>query len=138
MLCTLGLYAPLYSFSLFLPTIIHNMGYSRANAQFLSVPPYVGACVVTICVGFLADKYKQRGIFMMGCSALALVGWILLISTTQTGVQYDVVAWILVDTAGIRGKLGFGGNRAFTNTLDGLAKDSAYPWVRWHACSVAA
>lgn len=87
-LCTTGLYAPLYSFSLFLPTIIRNMGYSRINANLLSVPPYAVACCVTVTMGVLADRKKQRGIFMMGCSSLALVGWVMLISTTRTGVQY--------------------------------------------------
>lgn len=91
MLCTIGMYAPLYSFSLFLPTIIRNMGYSRINAQFLSVPPYVLACLVTIGIGFWADKKAQRGVFMMGCTCSAIIGWIMLISTTRTAVQYTGV-----------------------------------------------
>ncbi|KAH8924924.1 MFS general substrate transporter [Atractiella rhizophila] len=37
----LGLCMSLYSFSLFLPTIIANLGYSGPHAQLMTVPPYV-------------------------------------------------------------------------------------------------
>ncbi|KAK8021586.1 hypothetical protein PG990_006724 [Apiospora arundinis] len=48
MLIFMAGFAPIYSFSLFLPTIIKGMGYSANNAQLLSVPPYVFACAATI------------------------------------------------------------------------------------------
>ncbi|KAH9220811.1 major facilitator superfamily domain-containing protein [Leptodontidium sp. 2 PMI_412] len=88
MLITIGIYTAVYSFSLFLPTIIRNMGYTNVQAQLLSVPPYVLGCIVTICAGYFADKFKQRAIFMLGFSATAIVGWVMLISTTIPGVQY--------------------------------------------------
>ncbi|KAG4435372.1 hypothetical protein IFR05_009158 [Cadophora sp. M221] len=88
MLITIGIYTPVYSFSLFLPTIIRNMGYTKIQAQLLSVPPYVLGCIITICAGYFADKFKQRSIFMLGFSATAIVGWVMLISTTIPGVQY--------------------------------------------------
>ena len=33
MLITFGIYTPVYSFSLFLPTIVRNMGYSNERSQ---------------------------------------------------------------------------------------------------------
>ncbi|XMA13204.1 hypothetical protein WAI453_005995 [Rhynchosporium graminicola] len=88
MLITIGIYTAVYSFSLFLPTIIRNMGYTNVQAQLLSVPPYVLGCIITIGAGYFADKYKQRAVFMLGCSGTAIVGWCMLISTTIPGVQY--------------------------------------------------
>jgi Major Facilitator Superfamily len=86
--CTLGIYTPLYSVSLFLPTIVKAMGYTNEKSQLMSVPPYVAGCVATILGGHLADKAKQRGLFMMGFSLTAIIGFVLLISTDNPGVQY--------------------------------------------------
>ena len=46
MFITIGIYTPLYSISLFLPTIIKNMGYSNETSQLMTVPPYVGMCLL--------------------------------------------------------------------------------------------
>lgn len=84
-----GIYTPLYSVSLFLPTIILEMGYKDPNhAQLMSVPPYVAGCIATIAGGWLADRAQMRGPFMMFFCAVAIVGFIMLIATDRTAVQY--------------------------------------------------
>jgi MFS family permease len=88
MMITIGIYTPLYSVSLFLPTIVKGMGYSNHQSQLMSVPPYVVACLFTISAGWLADKYKQRGIFMLGFEAVSVVGFAMLLSTGNPVVQY--------------------------------------------------
>ncbi|CCA68001.1 related to allantoate permease [Serendipita indica DSM 11827] len=88
MIATFGIYTALYSISLFLPTIIKSMGYKDNKAQLMTVPPYVVACVFTISGGFAADRYKQRGIFMIGFCLLALTGMVMLISSANIHVQY--------------------------------------------------
>lgn len=57
----MGCDGALYAFSLFIPTIIQQMGYKNTHAQLLSVPPYAVAAVVTITVGFIADRTGKRG-----------------------------------------------------------------------------
>jgi nitrate/nitrite transporter NarK len=71
MLITIGIYTPLYSFSLFLPTIVKTLGYTNETAQLMTVPPYVIACIFCISGGFLADRHGQRGIYMIGFNLLA-------------------------------------------------------------------
>lgn len=67
MFITIGVYTPLYSYSLFLPTIVAGLGYSDPKtAQLMTVPPYIVACFVCIVAGYMADKLKTRGIFMIG------------------------------------------------------------------------
>jgi hypothetical protein len=53
---------------MFQATIIKTMGYKSIHAQLLSVPPYAVAAVVTVAVGFIADRTQQRGenIFLIG------------------------------------------------------------------------
>lgn len=81
-------YTPLYSISLFLPTIVRTLGYTNETAQLMTVPPYVVACICCISGGYLADRFQTRGVFMIGFFVCALVGLIMLISSDNAGVKY--------------------------------------------------
>lgn len=65
MLITIGIYTPLYSISIFMPTIVKGLGYSNTDAQLMSVPPYIVACAACISGGWYADRRGERGIFMI-------------------------------------------------------------------------
>ncbi|KAF2184677.1 high-affinity nicotinic acid transporter [Zopfia rhizophila CBS 207.26] len=86
-ICMAG-FCPIYSFALFLPTIIKNMGYTANNAQLMSVPPYVCACFFTIVASWVADRYRQRGIFLLGFQLVAILGFALLVSSGSSHIQY--------------------------------------------------
>jgi len=88
MVMTFGIYTPLYSVSLFLPTIVKGMGYSNAMSQLMSVPPYVAGCVVTILSGWWADRSGTRGPFMIAHNLIAILGFVCLIATDIPGVQF--------------------------------------------------
>lgn len=79
---------PLYTLSLFLPTIIKALGYTAAQAQLLTVPPYSVAFVMTLTVAIASEKTKIRAPFIMGTSALAVIGYIVLLTNTKPGVAY--------------------------------------------------
>ncbi|KAG8879740.1 hypothetical protein FRB97_001486 [Tulasnella sp. 331] len=84
----LGLLIPLYAFSLFLPTIIKGLGYSSTRAQLLSVPPYIGGCIMTILGGWYSDKYRMRGPFIIGFASIAIIGYAILLGTKSSGAGY--------------------------------------------------
>ena len=80
---------PLYTLSLFLPTIIKELGYTAAQAQLLTVPPYAVATCLTITVAVLSEKLKLRAPFIMASASLAAIGYIILLSTSdKPGVSY--------------------------------------------------
>ena len=79
---------PLYTLSLFLPTIIKNLGYTAAQAQLLTVPPYAVAFILTLTVAVASEKLKIRAPFIMGGASLAAIGYIILLSSTKAGVSY--------------------------------------------------
>ncbi|KYK59244.1 MFS transporter [Drechmeria coniospora] len=92
MLIYMGPLMPLYAFSTFLPSIIQNMSFTDKEQivknQLLSVPPYALAALLTVVVGFWSDKCQRRGVFNMGCAAIGITGFIMLMATTKPGVQY--------------------------------------------------
>lgn len=92
MLVYMGPLMPLYSFSIFLPTIIQSMSFTTPDRvirnQLLSVPPYAVAAVLTVLVGYWSDRIQRRGIFIMGSAVLAVAGFVMLTATTDPAVQY--------------------------------------------------
>ncbi|KAK3325105.1 major facilitator superfamily domain-containing protein [Apodospora peruviana] len=83
---------PLYTFSLFLPTIIKDLGYTAANAQLLTIPPYAFAFITTLTVAIYSEKFHKRAIFIIGSASFAIIGYIILLSNTnpkaRPGVSY--------------------------------------------------
>lgn len=88
MIIYMGCDMALYAFSLFLPTIISELGYSNVKAQLLSVPPYAAAAVLTILIGWIADRTKQRGLCNIGVSFLGIAGFAMLLGSDKAGVKY--------------------------------------------------
>jgi len=84
----MGADGSLYAFSLFLPSIIAGMGYKSTTANLLSVPPYAVAAVVTVAVGYIADRTQQRGYCNMVVSIFGIVGFVMLIGSGSPNVQY--------------------------------------------------
>ncbi|KAM0585923.1 hypothetical protein ACHAP6_005788 [Verticillium nonalfalfae] len=74
---------PLYTFSLFLPTIIRDLGYSSWRAQLLTVPVYAFSFATTLTVAIYSERLKQRAIFIAGSSFFAIIGYIMLLANTD-------------------------------------------------------
>ena len=80
-----------FSLAYFSPTIIRNMGYSPINTQLMSVPPYAATFVFSVAVAILSDRWGQRGYCMLLSGALAMIGYILFLTSTHTSVLYGSI-----------------------------------------------
>lgn len=85
-----GILSGLYSFGLFLPTIIAGLGYTANEAQLWSVIPYAVASVVTVCTAFLSDRFRVRGLVMLCSLPLAIVGYGVIANTNNNKVKYGM------------------------------------------------
>ncbi|KAF4599269.1 hypothetical protein EYR40_006361 [Pleurotus pulmonarius] len=110
----MGLLITAYSISLFAPTIVHQLGFSSAQAQLLTVPIFACGCCSTIVIGILSDKFNIRGPFIIGCALVSMVGYIVLYTTSTPGSGYagciiaavGVFPTVPVDLAWIGGNVG--------------------------------
>ncbi|KAF2405535.1 MFS nicotinic acid transporter-like protein Tna1 [Trichodelitschia bisporula] len=84
----MGCDGALYAFSLFLPTIISELGFKSTKANLLSVPPYALAAVLTVLVGWYADRTKARGLCNIAVSFLGIIGFCMLLGSEKAGVKY--------------------------------------------------
>lgn len=85
--CGLGM---LYSFSVFLPTIIFQMGagWSRKVVQALTIPVYFLGFTVYVVSAWYSDRIQQRGIFCVGGFLTCMVGYIFLIANQGAGLSF--------------------------------------------------
>ena len=79
---------PLYTLSLFLPTIIKELGYTAGQAQLLTVPPYAIATILTVLTAVASERTHRRAPFIMAGSSLAIIGYIILLTDNRPGVSY--------------------------------------------------
>ncbi|KAI9836808.1 MAG: hypothetical protein M1819_000973 [Sarea resinae] len=79
---------PLYTLSLFLPTIIKALHFSSARAQLLTVPPYALATTLTLLLAILSERHRLRAFLIIPSSLLAAIGYIILLSDPTPGVSY--------------------------------------------------
>lgn len=80
-----------FGFSYTLPTILVQMGYKAANAQLLTVPVYVAACLCTFGAGIYSDRRQRRSHMIIIGFSVALVALILLYTLPKNripGVRY--------------------------------------------------
>ncbi|GJE84157.1 MFS general substrate transporter [Phanerochaete sordida] len=90
----MGIIISLYSYSLFIPTIVAGLGFTGEEAQLHTVPPYVPAVVFTVLVAVVSDKVKMRGPFMLLFLPIAAAGYILAI-VAKTNLQRYVAVHLI-------------------------------------------
>lgn len=74
--------------SLFLPTILNDMGFNAIDSQGLTAPPFFVSFLVTIFSTWVADKTQQRGYTIMFLTTLGGIGYILLATVKSVGARY--------------------------------------------------
>ena len=79
---------PIYSYSLFLPTIIRGLGYQAVTAQLLTVPPNFVGFIFCLGMALGSDMMRFRGPFMLAGNVLTIIGYIMLLAGTSSAVQY--------------------------------------------------
>ncbi|KAI4603781.1 hypothetical protein KJ359_003601 [Pestalotiopsis sp. 9143b] len=86
-----GILSGLYSFGLFLPTIINALGgYTVSETQLWSVIPYAVAAICTVIVAILSDRLRIRGIMMLVTLPIAIIGYACIANVSNPHVKYGM------------------------------------------------
>ncbi|KAF2469742.1 MFS general substrate transporter [Lindgomyces ingoldianus] len=82
----------IYSFGLFLPTIINNLKFAHDpnQAQLWTVIPYAVAAVFTVFIAVLSDRLALRGVLMLFTLPIAIVGYAVISVSRNPRVQYGM------------------------------------------------
>lgn len=87
----IGIAQPFYSLALFTPTIIASLGFTNANANLLSVPPYVLGFITTLAIGWWSDRRLERGVFIIGGMIITIIGYVIQLCDVAPGVKYFAI-----------------------------------------------
>jgi len=77
--------------SYFIPSIVVSLGYEGQEAQFMTVPPYVVACVLALSVSFSADYFGEQ--MFHACIPIGVSGllYALCLAITEPTARYALV-----------------------------------------------
>ncbi|KAL4968349.1 major facilitator superfamily domain-containing protein [Aspergillus stella-maris] len=132
----------LFSFSLFLPSIIQTLGYTANEAQLLSVPPYAVASAVGVAVAFLSDHLRVRGKLILVSLPLAIIGYVLIARVSSNVTKYGLtflmasgiygsvpplLVWILNNSAGHYKRATAGAMQVCLANCGGIVAAFMYP-----------
>ena len=77
--------------SVFMPTVLYDLGWEATKAQLYSVPVYVGASAIAIIIALISDKTKMRGIWLAAFTFLGITGFSLLRWAQSETIRYMAV-----------------------------------------------
>ncbi|KAI8625126.1 major facilitator superfamily domain-containing protein [Xylariaceae sp. FL1651] len=77
--------------SVFLPTILKELGWQSLTAQYYTVPVYVAASLIAIGIAYISDKTRMRGIYLALFTFLGITGFGLLRWGTGSNLKYAAV-----------------------------------------------
>ena len=74
----------------FLPSIIHELGYTAEASQVRSIPVFIAGGVAAMATAYLTDRIRHRFSFTIFGVVIGSIGYIMLLEqqTLATGVQY--------------------------------------------------
>ncbi|KAG7530603.1 hypothetical protein FFLO_04905 [Filobasidium floriforme] len=84
--------------SYFFPTLMTTLGYSGRDAQFMTVPIYVVSLVISLAMGYNADRTNQKAWHIFAATILGAASFIVTAIVTKASVRY---AFICFGGAGI-------------------------------------
>ncbi|PVH82171.1 high-affinity nicotinic acid transporter-like protein [Cadophora sp. DSE1049] len=82
-------------FNVFLPTILSGLGYQNLHVNYMTIPVYILGAVSLLTVVYLSDKFKRRGMFIIGCLVPVIIGYLIAVGTPNQQAGYAAM-FILV------------------------------------------
>ncbi|KAI5368153.1 Putative major facilitator superfamily, MFS transporter superfamily [Septoria linicola] len=150
---------PIYSYSLFLPSIVKGLGYKNVTAQLFTVPPNFLAFLSVIAFAWTSDRIKMRGPLIGVGLSIATIGYIMQLASSENAVKYAgtffvaigafpcsplVLAWLSNNLAphttkatGLGFQVAIGNCGAFVATFTYLAEDGP-EYTTGHAINLGA
>ncbi|KAL7625286.1 hypothetical protein AAE478_004502 [Parahypoxylon ruwenzoriense] len=143
-ICAAGFFAinvTVQGLSVFMPTLLRDLGWQSLTAQYYTVPVYVAASLVAIGVGFISDKTRMRGLYLALFTFLGITGFAMLRWGSGNQLKYAAVylcavgafpggpgflSWGLNNTAGPAVRAVSGGWIVTLGTMGGILAVWAY------------
>lgn len=85
----------IFGFGTFLPTIIRGFGFSKFQANYLTIPVYFIGAVSLVIQAYFSDRLKQRALFQLVSACFVVVGYLICVGSASPVAGY-IAMFILV------------------------------------------
>ncbi|KAK4149676.1 putative major facilitator superfamily protein [Chaetomidium leptoderma] len=89
--------------SFFLPTVLHDFGWTSTDAQVHTIPVYIVAVVLSLGLSWASDALKYRYGFIIFCFVLAVVGYSMALNQEYLSRGAKYAARFLIASGGLAG-----------------------------------
>ncbi|KAL4914791.1 major facilitator superfamily domain-containing protein [Aspergillus aurantiobrunneus] len=89
-----------YAVSFFVPTIISQLGFTASDAQLLTIPLYAVAVCIQLAFTYMADRLRNRCLFVLASILPGLVGYSILLGSAHVSIQVQYFACFLITITG--------------------------------------
>lgn len=90
---------PNYALKFSMPTIIKGMGYTSANAQLLTIPPYACGAIASLGFSMIADRISWRMPFIVVPQICVVIGYAILFAKAAEIKQNIALCYFAVCVA---------------------------------------
>jgi MFS family permease len=87
---------PSYAISMFLPTILKSLGFSRTKSQLLTVPIYSMAAVSCVVQAKLSDRVGKRSPFIIGNFLIMIIGFAAVIGLDPVAKSMSIYGCVYI------------------------------------------
>lgn len=87
-----------YSTSFFIPTILHQLGWTAVYAQVLTIPIYIASFVVAVITAVCTDRLRHRYAFIMVGIVTSTIGYAVLLAQefVPVGAKYFALYMVVI------------------------------------------
>lgn len=78
----------IFGFGTFLPTIIRGFGYSKFQANYLTIPVYFVGALSLVCQAYFSDRLQQRALFLIISACPVMIGYLICVGTSSAIAGY--------------------------------------------------
>ncbi|KAL7278036.1 LOW QUALITY PROTEIN: hypothetical protein ACG7TL_007998 [Trametes sanguinea] len=94
-LAFIGIYIPVYSVILSLPSVVTGLGYKGTTATLMACPPYGLGFIIVLLAGWTADKYGRLFYHYAASIVVVIIALIVLMAVENLVVRYVMFFFVM-------------------------------------------
>ncbi len=72
--------------------------YANLHVNYMTIPVYIVGAASLVTVVYLSDRFKRRGIFIIGCCVPVVIGYLIAVGTPNAHAGYAAMFVLVLGT----------------------------------------
>nr|XP_018264181.1 uncharacterized protein I303_04063 [Kwoniella dejecticola CBS 10117]OBR86339.1 hypothetical protein I303_04063 [Kwoniella dejecticola CBS 10117] len=79
--------------SYFFPTLMSSLGYKGNKSQYMTVPIYIVALIISVAMGYNSDRTGQKAFHVLAACIWGIVSFIIVVTVHNNAVRYAFICF---------------------------------------------